>query len=79
MNDLLATYFAQAEGTGVLATADRAGRVNLALYSRPHCLPGGELAFIMADRKSHANLRENPTPPICFGKRAAGRGASACS
>jgi len=34
----LKEYFEQAEGSGVLATADAHGKVNVAIYARPHFL-----------------------------------------
>lgn len=62
----LRTYFEEARGTGVLATADREGRVNVALYARPHLLEDGTIAFIMADRLTIANLRSNPHAAYLF-------------
>lgn len=59
-------YFEDVSGRGYLATADRAGRVNLAVYSRPHVLEDGTLAFGMADRLTHANLAENPHAAYAF-------------
>jgi hypothetical protein len=53
-------YFETTTGTGILSTADKAGRVDAAIYSRPHFLDGGRLAFIMRDRLSHSNLLSNP-------------------
>ena len=51
----LIEYFKKSEGIGVLATADAQGKVNVAIYSRPHFLDPNDdntLAFIMADRLS---------------------------
>jgi len=59
-------YFEQARGTGFLATADRAGKVDIAVYSRPHVLQDGTLAFGMTDRLTHANLQENPQAAYTF-------------
>ena len=56
----LAEYFDNRRGTGILATADGDGRVNTAIYSRPHFIEDGTVAFIMRDRLSHANLQSNP-------------------
>lgn len=55
----LEQYFATTKGTGVMATCDGKGEVNTAIYSRPHVLGKDEVAFIMLDRRSHANLMEN--------------------
>ena len=64
----LKQYFENARGLGVLATSDSAGKVDVALYSRPHFLTDDdqELAFIMADRLSHHNLQENPQAAYLF-------------
>lgn len=68
----LKTYFEQTRGTGVLATADGDGRVNTAIYSRPHFMEDGTLAFIMRDRLSHANLETNPHAAYLFMEEGAG-------
>ncbi|MBT8342822.1 MAG: pyridoxamine 5'-phosphate oxidase family protein [Desulfatitalea sp.] len=60
----LNAYFENAKGIGVLATADGEGHVNTAIYSRPHIMDDGTLAFIMNDRLSHYNLQSNPK--ACF-------------
>ena len=65
----LSEYFDKAEGVGVLATADAAGKVNVAMYSRPHFLAPGDdetVAFIMADRLSYANVQVNPHASYLF-------------
>jgi hypothetical protein len=65
----LSEYFETARGIGVLATADAEGKVNTAIYSRPHFLDSGDentLAFIMADRLCHANLQVNPHASYLF-------------
>ncbi len=69
-------YFEEKKGTGVLSTADASGRVNAALYGRPHFIDGQTLAFIMADRLSHANLQTNGHAVYLFreeGERYAGK------
>jgi hypothetical protein len=55
----LKDYFENTNGTGVLSTADGDGKVNAAIYSRPHVREDGTLAFIMRDRLSHHNLQSN--------------------
>jgi hypothetical protein len=62
----LKDYFENTQGTGVLATADKSGRVDAALYSRPHILDDGSIAFIMRDRLTHANLQSNPHAAYLF-------------
>ena len=62
----LTDYFETKTGTGILSTADKEGNVNAAVYSRPHFLDGGKLAFIMRDRLSHSNLQSNPHAVYLF-------------
>jgi len=62
----LKEYFENTQGFGVLSTADAEGRVDSAVYSRPHVMEDGSLAFIMADRLSHHNLTENPSAVYLF-------------
>jgi hypothetical protein len=59
-------YFEFTKGMGVLSTADDHGRVNAAVYARPHVLEDGSLAFIMRDRLSHHNLQSNPNAAYLF-------------
>jgi hypothetical protein len=51
----LKEYFNSTKGTGILATADSAGRTDAAIYSRPHIMDDGSLAFIM-----------RPIKPLCY-------------
>lgn len=62
----LRDYFEGHKGTGVLATADRSGRVDAAVYSRPHFMEDGSIAFIMRDRLTYANLQSNPYATFLF-------------
>lgn len=59
-------YFENTRGTGVLATADAQGKVNAAVYARPHVMEDGTLAFIMRDRLTHHNLTSNPNAAYLF-------------
>jgi len=56
----LANYFAKVKGIGVLGTADSEGKVDLAIYARPHVIDDQTVAFIMQDRHSHADVAANP-------------------
>ena len=56
----LSEYFETTKGTGVLSTADGDGRVDAAIYARPHFVDDGTLAFIMRDRLTHHTLQSNP-------------------
>jgi hypothetical protein len=62
----LKTYFEKTEGTGILATADEKGKVDLAVYARPHVIEDNVIAFIMRERLSHHNLRSNPQAAFMF-------------
>ncbi|OQX21434.1 MAG: pyridoxamine 5'-phosphate oxidase [Desulfobacteraceae bacterium IS3] len=62
----LTSYFENTKGMGVLATADRDGKANAAVYARPHILEDGAFAFIMRDRLTHSNLQSNPHAAYLF-------------
>jgi hypothetical protein len=62
----LREYFENTKGTGVLATADGRGKVDAAIYARPHVMEDGSLAFIMLDRLTHKNLESNPNATYLF-------------
>ena len=62
----LKEYFNSTRGTGVLATADNEGRTDAAIYSRPHIMDDGSLAFIMRERLSLNNLQSNPYATFLF-------------
>jgi len=68
----LKEYFEKTEGTGVLATADAEGRVDVALYARPHVIEDNTVAFIMRERLSHHNLRSNPQAAYLFIEKGPG-------
>ena len=68
----LKDYFEATKGMGVLSTADDQGRVNAAVYARPHVLEDGHLAFIMRDRLSHHNLQSNAQAAFLFREEGAG-------
>lgn len=67
----LQDYFDNTEGWGVLSTADARGRVNSALFARPHFLDGRKASFVMAERLTHKNLRENPHATYLFLEKGA--------
>lgn len=62
----LKEYFENFKGLGVLATADADGRVDAAVYARPHVMEDGSLAMIMRDRLTHHNLQSNPFATYLF-------------
>ena len=65
----LSEYFEQTKGIGVLATADAHGKVNAAIYARPHFLDEKDdstCTFIMSNRVSHDNVKANPHAAYLF-------------
>jgi hypothetical protein len=75
----LKTYFDETKGMGVLSTADGKGRVNAAVYARPHVMDDGTLAFVMRDRLSHENLTSNPHAAYLFREEGPVTKAFACT
>ena len=68
----LKVYFENTEGLGVLATADSEGKVDAAVYSRPHFMEDGTIAMIMRDRLTHRNLQSNPHAAYLFHEKGTG-------
>lgn len=62
----LKSYFDKHNGVGILSTADDRGQVDAAVYSRPHVMEDGSIAFIMRDRLTHHNLQSNPSAAYLF-------------
>ena len=59
-------YFENRQGVGVLSTADSDGKVDAAIYAKPHILADGTIAFIMRDRLTHKNINANPHAVYLF-------------
>jgi len=59
-------YLKSVTGKGVLATADAEGKVDAAIYSKPHILADNTLAFIMRDHLTHHNIGSNPYATYLF-------------
>jgi L-2-hydroxyglutarate oxidase LhgO len=59
-------YFEEVKGVGILATADKNGRVNAAIYGRPHFFDDDTVAFIAAEKLTHVNLLFNPHAVYLF-------------
>ncbi len=68
----LKEYFENTKGVGVLATADSDGKVDAAVYARPHFMEDGTIAMIMRDRLTHHNLQSNPHATYLFIEDAPG-------
>jgi hypothetical protein len=65
-------YFEKHKGSGIFATADADGNVDLAVYARPHVKGNSTIAFIMRDRLSHQNLQSNPHAAYIFLEKGQG-------
>ncbi len=68
----LKSYFEQTSGIGILSTADYSGQVDAAVYSRPHVMDDGTVAFIMRDRLTHNNLQSNPHAAYLYKEEGTG-------
>ena len=68
----LKNYFETTKGLGVLSTADSEGKVDSAIYARPHFMEDGTLALIMRDRLTHHNLQSNPHAMYLFKEECSG-------
>lgn len=62
----LQEYLQSNPGKGILATADADGKVDAAIYSKPHFLEDNTLAFIMRDHLTHYNIGSNPYATYLF-------------
>lgn len=68
----LKAYFKNTEGYGILSTSDSAGKVDAAIYSRPHFMDDGSIALIMRDRLTHHNLQSNAHACFMFIEKGPG-------
>ena len=68
----LSEYFENTKGTGVLATADSDGNVDVAIYARPHVIDKNTVALIMNERLSYQNVTSNPKAAFLFMEDAGG-------
>jgi len=53
-------------GRGVIATASKAGVVNMAVYAVPHVVDDETVAWGMTDGRSWNNVRENPNASFTY-------------
>ncbi|MBN1974785.1 MAG: pyridoxamine 5'-phosphate oxidase family protein [Sedimentisphaerales bacterium] len=68
----LKEYFGNTEGTGILATSDSEGSVDLAIYSRPYIIDENKIAFSMLERTSYENVQSNPKAAYMFIEKGEG-------
>lgn len=69
----LKEYFDQKRGVGVLATANAEGKVDTAVYSKPHVFDDATLVFLMRERLTHLNIQSNPYGSYIFIEEGMGR------
>ena len=55
----ISEYLDNNSGIGILSTASSDGEVNGAVYARPHVIAPDKVAFIMRERLSRANIKQN--------------------
>jgi len=60
------------QGLGIMATADHEGRVNTAIYARPHVIDETTLVWGMTDKRSYRNIMQNPHAAYLFKQAAPG-------
>lgn len=68
----LSEYFENADGMGILSTADSQGNVDCAVYAAPHVMDESTIAFIMRPRKSYQNIQSNPKAAYMFVEKGPG-------
>ena len=56
----------------MLATSDKEGRVDAAIYAKPHVMDKETVAFITADRLTHHNLQSNNRAAYLFKEDGSG-------
>jgi len=61
-------YFEKRIGNGFLATSNKEGEVDIAIYSRPHIFDDRNFYFIVNQGRTHENLRQNPFAAYAFGQ-----------
>ena len=68
----LSDYFQAVKGTGVLATSDSGGNVDIAIYARLYIIDEKTIAFSMLERLSYANVQSNPKAAYLFVEKGEG-------
>lgn len=68
----LKEYFSQNSGTAILATAGSEGKVDAAIYSKPHLIEENSIALLMSNHLSHVNLQQNPYACYLFKQEGPG-------
>jgi len=62
----LKDYLDEKKGISILSTADKDGKLTTAIYSKPLVMEDNTIAFIMRERLTYHNLRNNPHAAYMF-------------
>lgn len=62
----LREYFEGKQGISILSSADKDGKCTTAIYSKPHVMDDNTVAFIMRERLTYHNIRQNPHAAYMF-------------
>ena len=68
----LKDYFDGRPGICILSSADGGGKVTTAIYSAPRVMEDNTVCFIMRERLTFRNIRENPHAACMFIEHGAG-------
>ena len=59
-------YLGSKEGLGILSTANGEGKVDSAVFAKPHFVDEDTLLFVMGGKLTHSNLKSNPYAVYLF-------------
>jgi len=62
----LKKYFEDSEGLGILATANKDGVLDQAIYAKSHFIDEDNCILLMSNKRSHENICENPNAAYIF-------------
>jgi len=62
----LKDYLEGKQGISILSTADSDGKCSTAIYSKPRVMEDNTIAFIMRERLTYHNIRNNPHAAYMF-------------
>jgi uncharacterized pyridoxamine 5'-phosphate oxidase family protein len=68
----LDSYFENVKGVGVLATSDKKGNADAAIYARPYVIDEKIIMFSMMERTSYGNVMANPNACFLFMEKGEG-------
>ncbi len=62
----LKDYLESTDGISILSTANSDGKLTTAIYSKPRIMENNTIAFIMRERLTYHNIRNNPDAAYMF-------------